>query len=75
MGTQELVIKARKDIKDSEDSLIRSEKLVAQAIEVIGGGGEGGIKGQAAHSQAAVHGGADSRALPISGGTAWKGSQ
>ena len=39
MGTQELVIKARKEIKDSEDSLIRSEKLVAQAIEVIKGVG------------------------------------
>ena len=37
MGTQELVIKARKEIKESEDSLIRSEKLVAQAIEVIKG--------------------------------------
>ena len=34
VGTQDLIIKARKGMKDSEDSLIRSEKLVAQAIEV-----------------------------------------
>ncbi len=72
MGTQELVIKARKEIKDSEDSLIRSEKLVAQAIEVIKGVG---VKDLIANSQAAAHGTAGGRALPISGSMAWQGSQ
>ena len=72
MGTQELVIKARKEIKESEDSLIRSEKLVAQAIEVIKWVG---VENLIADSQAVAHGGADIRTLPKAGSVAWQGSQ
>jgi SNARE protein len=34
MSTGDLIIKARKEIKESDESLIRSEKIVAQTIEV-----------------------------------------
>ena len=34
MSTTELIVEGRKKIKDSDESLIRSEKLVAETIDI-----------------------------------------